>query len=1380
MAAPRYIARYDAEPEFWQFLSGLTQADLITELIQNELDAGATRTVIRIEVDRLTCEGNGAQVDEEGWTRLSFIRGAGKDAPRKQHRIGIKNHGLKTCFTVGDEIVVRSGGRFIKQTLYRDGMDQPPAPGAFEAPELDSTEIAGCRIEVPFRNRPLVTTVGEPLEFPVPTASVLEQLFRQACEDLPQRFLGVIRPDCRDRYTIELSHFALGCRIFEYRCGRARRLASGRLFTRTCRIKGEPETSSVIREGAFLFTLDLPPSNHEIPSFFRGPKGSVGEVAWQMNSHGTPIPIPGRLRYPIAYTGTGDNALTGMGVHFSAPFVSDQERHGSSASASNDMIVAQCIARFITVLRDFLVQRHGAKCLHLLEDPTAPDDAQLRVMTAALLSERAIPLARRHRGKVQFGPRRDNNGTCHPVVVPVYLSDLSRMDRDLIALCPPDADRVDPDLPSEFVRLLAAKDFPGWKETHVTFDERDVLHRMQPTALHSFFPWNCEDEWRRCLGNASVVKRCLDVLLVATLSKGISSQDIVDARKNIYLSNSVGQPVLMSSLFIGNQLPTSLASLGMPPLLHEDLADHAIFRRTAWRLATFSFEALFDLLSSKAHAPETRRHLWNWISKNWGQIPKRLLSRIAQLEIWPARDGTLKRLGQLCLPRDSRVADVLREHVALPTQEVVRFPPLKRSGASCLKLRTAPGNDELAAYLSKEISSFALHVPLDDSEVARFRAFEQSLNTLAEHREIAAWLGQQPGIGMARDRSLRPISSLHAPNLTMVPLALLDADMLDRGETALDRVFPAQAFPTSDAIVRALRADGCRTVALTPRLKAWADAARREARTDNPVSEIDCIPHQGRLLKPRQLAFKGNRGDFWADWKISLTGKNLSADEQELYRSAGVTSSEPDPETSREFFRWLASQPNSVLPQYVEQVVRHFTHPRSVRCWWESFPTVPCVLVKCGGECRLLSLEAATRKKGHVCLPDFPELVQAIVGAPGATRVMLVFDTHANVKEPITEFLRSAGVQSLRNAASSPTSVRGDDPVDEMKLTQVIELFCSPKMSNLRKRLAALELPQSYLREHWYSRLRKIKRVVTATNVRAAYRVAGRLFWADVVSGFDESSGVIWIKRDSERDPENALFEALTDRVFVEGVPKFAACVLQSAMRQEWPDTDLPLTWEELEEEQETEVEPVADPTETAQTHRHLVQDPSRNLPVPGPIPESLDSAARLGIVPRPIQRVPAPRRPVPELELAQKLDLKQNQYACHCQACLALRSPAELAPVGSYVEFAEHRQKLIEAHHADQAHAGGARFAGNLVLLCYYHHHQFGNALSRERIRTALKEQSSQKRIRFLSSSDGVEKEEFVDGYVISLDLPASGSAVKLFFTSAHRQMWLDGSEEG
>ena len=98
------VTEFDAIPSFWQFLNGLDCNDLVAELVQNDLDQDATQTVSYFEKNQLICEGNGRPVDRDGWKRLRSIQGAGDQVPAKRGKIGVKNHGLKTAFTIGDEI----------------------------------------------------------------------------------------------------------------------------------------------------------------------------------------------------------------------------------------------------------------------------------------------------------------------------------------------------------------------------------------------------------------------------------------------------------------------------------------------------------------------------------------------------------------------------------------------------------------------------------------------------------------------------------------------------------------------------------------------------------------------------------------------------------------------------------------------------------------------------------------------------------------------------------------------------------------------------------------------------------------------------------------------------------------------------------------------------------------------------------------------------------------------------------------------------------------------------------------------------------------------------------------------------------------------------
>ena len=115
---------------------------------------------------------------------------------------------------------------------------------------------------------------------------------------------------------------------------------------------------------------------------------------------------------------------------------------------------------------------------------------------------------------------------------------------------------------------------------------------------------------------------------------------------------------------------------------------------------------------------------------------------------------------------------------------------------------------------------------------------------------------------------------------------------------------------------------------------------------------------------------------------------------------------------------------------------------------------------------------------------------------------------------------------------------------------------------------------------------------------------------------------------------------------------------------------------------------------------------------------------------------------------------------------CLCERPPLELAPAGSYVQYEEVRRRVVEAHHVDLESAGGARHAGNLILLCKQHHDNFGRRLTRPAVTTALRSDAKEKNIRF-----GLDSE--LKGQQIKLVLPDTGKVVELFFTDDHADYW-------
>ena len=184
----------------------------------------------------------------------------------------------------------------------------------------------------------------------------------------------------------------------------------------------------------------------------------------------------------------------------------------------------------------------------------------------------------------------------------------------------------------------------------------------------------------------------------------------------------------------------------------------------------------------------------------------------------------------------------------------------------------------------------------------------------------------------------------------------------------------------------------------------------------------------------------------------------------------------------------------------------------------------------------------------------------------------------------------------------------------------------------------------------------------------------------------------------SGSDIEESFFDIIADLIF-EQPQQYLGSVLQRACKIELRERSPSSTPEEDGLEDELDTDEPADSTELTSTtgsHPLPTPDPSKNFPSPGPLPHSSGGSGNSGKSTRTNSN-----RTQPADELAQIADLKENQYAWHCQACLSAAEPKTLAPTSSYAFLHQNRRQIMEAHHCDQVAAGGARHAGNLLLLC-------------------------------------------------------------------------------
>ena len=861
-----FVTRTDVVPELWQFILGLRPDDLVAELIQNELDAGSTRTVLSFEAGRMTCSGNGEPIDAEGWSRLSYLKGAGDLAPRKRNLIGIKNHGLKACFSVGSEIAIRSSGLCARQTLHADGPTRSPRPGASPAPVADGTAptVRGTEIEVTYRARPLAVSVGEEMVLPACTPAVVEKLFRDAARTVAGRFMGVVRPGKGARYAVELRHHLLGSVTFEFAAGRESRAGNLRSFVRTCKVvTSDPRLgAAAARERVVVGTCPRPNrEKRDVADFYRSGSDLLVEVSWPEDGRGRIGAARGVLKYPIAYASAGATSSTGVGAHFSAPFISDVERHGLAQGESgwNAGLMAACDTLLVKAIKRLALPRAGAKAMDLLVDPGASDGGRTGALAATCLRERAVPLraARRRRGRESAHP----NPTWRVCLAPCFTARPGHLVDELALVAPSDHRLLAPGIRPDVVRALLAAGAQGPGPRCLSFTELDVLARLAPVIPGQPLGWSSASERVDALSDPAIAARHLDAI-----AKGISLSakprpDLAPTKAE--LPDTTGGLRPWAQLKRGAALPAGLPGLSMPPLLHPALAAHPIFKLAAWKLRTFGFDDLLRTFAAGPLAAVTAEAVFGWLTTRPDAIPPRSWPAFRALPIWPAdATGKFGKLGDYCVPRSPAVARLLHPVLLVPGKRVLGLATALRRRRLTVTFRTHPNSSEIAAWTQRRLADFPLGVKLNQAQISMFQAFETDFAALAAEPSLADHLENLEGSipGLSEAGCLMPLDELVDP-VVHAALRLLPEHLSGGGRIGLGGLFPLSGSPTPDVVRAALRATPGHEASLLPRLKALV--ARVDRQADLGVSDVPCVPTPDGHRRPGELAFKGNEGNHW-------------------------------------------------------------------------------------------------------------------------------------------------------------------------------------------------------------------------------------------------------------------------------------------------------------------------------------------------------------------------------------------------------------------------------------------------------------------------------------------------------------------------------------
>ena len=778
---------------------------------------------------------------------------------------------------------------------------------------------------------------------------------------------------------------------------------------------------------------------------------------------------------------------------------------------------------------------------------------------------------------------------------------------------------------------------------------------------------------------------------------------------------------------------------------------------------------------------------WKWLCRNGRHIAPRDRPKLADLIIWPDENGSPCKISDLCDPRSRRVGTVLAGFIRRPHEQVRRSKLVSVGGRARTSVRRTPTEDEVAAWLDKRLARFEVGGKPDAARTGKLHRLEADLAILLEDRSIAPLLkGAAVTLpALARDGLIRLRTELVLSSPGNDRLALPDRFLLEdrEGAAILDKLSPALNAPTPAMILDAFAEDSVNISALQPRLNKMISVSEPDSDERRELAGMPIIPVDRQWRAPSALAFGGNKGDYWGDWKTRISTEGLSQNDQSRYRATGVNSASPDPETSRAFFGWLATQEQDVLRRHIPCVLRHILHRNGPEHWAPSFTETPSIPARSREGLRLVSLRTARHKA--VFLSDAGDMGDAVIQKDGA--VLLVIHQAREVAAPISEPLRRLGVRSLREALKEPESVAGIGDivsVSEEILARFHELQSARFRRTFRKRLNELGVESGLVRRDWQDRLGRVREMRIAEEVEVRYRFRRKPYLLKVDAGFDTRTGIFWMK---EGLGARRLYESVAKQlVFKPTARPIDLFALERALELEIADTSFgrPAGSEADASDEDTAEENTGELGhedeandglgEAGGGHSPFTPDPERNRPKPGPISNESTGRSRGSKGQSGSQGSGGDdgRRQTPELEKKHIEELKHDHYASHCQTCLCEHPPGELAPVGSYIESEEVRQSIVHAHHTDLVSAGAVRHAGNLILLCKLHHDNYGRQFTRAGVTAALRDSPKQMSICFDEASH-------VTGWQIEFAISGTGEIVKLFFTDHHVEYWLSQESE-
>ena len=670
---------YVAESVVEQFALSHTPTAILRELVQNEYDAGGQELGVDFGSDRLVITGDGNPIDAAGWERLRVMLGTGwvpnSDTyiEPKKSSIGSKNFGLRSLFTVGDEIRVYSGGKWSALN-WRRGAIYPPR-------ETDDSPQRGVRIEVSYRP----TKTGA-LEAFTPTKrstwaqeigdSLAETLIKLAHPGRSQSLRQVIlRTD--DMPDVSWTQHAREDRAS----------TKGIRVIRRQALRESAGHRNRIVELEYQARVQIPESHREKdhPSYYRIDRNRMWVGVSLRLFRGRPdASSPGLVYYPLG----APLARTGNLVSLNAPFEMDNNRANivsSSASSWNEWLIQELVELTTRLLVEDWYERFGGGAYLALETGERDSGNHLAEAYAGavldhLRKEKAWASRGRSRRKVMFvaadtlaiPDRSEFDEFLEPdVYLDGNLAKNAGIAR-LSSLC--GAERFGPD---SLVRMRCAGEDAG----HLLTRPRDQGD------------WYFTD-FDRMIRDLSTQIRFAQALDRVRLSK-IHKEDLLNSPTTLAADGSLH--ALSEPLYVVP--PDSWEACPLPPSqrLHPELAGFRSLRGLAKKYEMTTWIKSTARRAQEGHATdEERRALMNVILARRGNFDAGTRSLLRRSPVLPDHRGHWVEPRKITI-RQARGARTLAEILSFPARPYAKDSELRRR----LSFRTKLDGEDLVSLAER-------------------------------------------------------------------------------------------------------------------------------------------------------------------------------------------------------------------------------------------------------------------------------------------------------------------------------------------------------------------------------------------------------------------------------------------------------------------------------------------------------------------------------------------------------------------------------------------------------------------------------------------------------------------------------------------------------